>query len=284
VFVVKHLRGAGVREAGIYGSLLTAGDHVGVPAMLGVEETDPAQCYLYLEAVHPWRRWPWADVEAVGRVLDALAALHGLPRLTAAQAAALAWDYDRELAQSAASTLVEFERMASHPELALARDALSALRRLVDVLPAMRRELRASTPVTAIHGDTHTGNVLLRQRQGVPRPVLLDWGRARLGSPLEDVAAWLQSVGLWVPAARQQHDALLLRYLSACGTPATIGRTLHDAYWLASASNVLGGTLRHAMARLAGWGSRTPRARADARRVAEAAARVLSRADACWRA
>jgi aminoglycoside phosphotransferase (APT) family kinase protein len=37
-----------------------------------------------------------------------------------------------------------------------------------------------------IHGDAHPGNAIIRQRTATQEAILLDWGRARIGSPLED--------------------------------------------------------------------------------------------------
>lgn len=64
-----------------------------------------------------------------------------------------------------------------------ARRALPAIRRVVAALPAIRRQLLAAErTATVLHGDAHPGNVLSN--------VL-----TRLGSPLEDVSAWLQALG-----------------------------------------------------------------------------------------
>jgi aminoglycoside phosphotransferase (APT) family kinase protein len=55
---------------------------------------------------------------------------------------------------------------------------------------------------TVVHGDVHPGNVLVQKTRGSTRVALIDWGRARLGSLLEDVASWLHAIGCWEPAAR----------------------------------------------------------------------------------
>jgi aminoglycoside phosphotransferase (APT) family kinase protein len=134
-----------------------------------------------------------------------------------------------------------------------------------------------------IHGDAHPGNVVLQGVPGGPRAVLLDWGRARLGSPLEDVSSWLQSLGLWEPEARRRHDTLLRRYLTGRGLPDRLDRPLRDAYWLAGACNVLAGALRYHLAIAGGWGNPGPRTRAESVRAARDCLRVVRRADACWR-
>ena len=159
-----------------------------------------------------------------------------------------------------------------------------ALRRLVRSLPAIRRHLLTAEPfgTAVIHGDVHTGNVLMRTRGGGQQAVFLDWGRARLGSPLEDVSSWLQSLGYWEPEAGRRHDTLLRRYLRARGYPEELGRELRDAYWLAAACNVLSGALRYHLALVHGWGASTPRMRAAAVRAARDALRIIRRADACW--
>ena len=112
--------------------------------------------------------------------------------------------------------------------------------------------------------------------------MLLDWGRARLGSPLEDVSSWLQSLGYWEPAAKRRHDTLLAGYLAARGLAARADRELRDAYWLAGASNALSGALLVHLrtSRDAPPGSRQ---RAAADQAAADALRVIRRAAACWR-
>lgn len=106
-------------------------------------------------------------------------------------------------------------------------------------MTAMRRELLTFLPFgkVAIHGDVHTGNVLVRRHPGGAEPVLIDWGRARGGSPLEDLSAWLQSLGYWEPQARRRHDTL-------------ISRTSQRAAWTAAFPPILGtliGSLVHLM-------------------------------------
>jgi aminoglycoside phosphotransferase (APT) family kinase protein len=163
--------------------------------------------YLYLEHALPFSRWPWSDTALAARVCRELARLHdsaGLPRET------FAWDYENELIRSAEDTV----------EMALAaRDVtgrriwgrLGDFRRVVKALPEIRRRLlRQGT--TVIHGDMHPGNVILRRANHGLEVVLIDWARARVGSPLEDVASWLHSLG-WLGtrgAASSRHaDARL---------------------------------------------------------------------------
>jgi Ser/Thr protein kinase RdoA (MazF antagonist) len=101
--------------------------------------------------------------------------------------------------------------MPREEDLLRLRRRLGPVRRVGEVLPELRRQLLAldSFGTTAIHGDAHPGNALVRSGE---RPVLLDWGRARLGSPLEDVSSWLQSLGYWEPEAQRRHDTLLAGY------------------------------------------------------------------------
>jgi aminoglycoside phosphotransferase (APT) family kinase protein len=134
-----------------------------------------------------------------------------------------------------------------------------------------------------VHGDVHSGNALLATAEGADRLVLLDWARARLGSPLEDVASWLQSLGYWEPEAKRRHDTLLRRYLTARGQPDDLTRALRDAYWFAAASNVLAGALRYHLVVAGGWSGEPSRARAEAARAARDQLRVLRRADLIWR-
>jgi hypothetical protein len=112
------------------------------------------------------------------------------------------------------------------------------------------------------------------------QPVLLDWGRARRGSPLEDVSSWLRSLCHWEPAAMRRHDTLLCRYLSARGWTGGLGRGLRDAYWLAGASNALSGALLHHLSVLEAAAG-TP-AWPKALHAAHDWLRAIRRADACW--
>ena len=65
------------------------------------------------------------------------------------------------------------------PSLDRARSVLEAMAdddRIADVLDALPRSL--------LHGDVHTGNILVSNGDGV----LVDWGSARIGSPILDLA------------------------------------------------------------------------------------------------
>lgn len=95
-----------------------------------------------------------------------------------------------------------------------------------------------------INGDVHPGNVLVRSDRHGMRSVLLDWSRCRIGSPLEDVASWLQSLGCWEPAVRQRHDTLLRAYLAHRLCPA-LTPDRRTGYWLAAACNGLAGAIRY---------------------------------------
>jgi hypothetical protein len=279
-FVVKALEGMPAREADVYQRLVAPLGGEIAPALLGIEREGPARCLLFLERVRPVRRWPWRDEAAARRLLERLAHLHATvaPEV---QEILSDWDYESELAERTRSAAEVLETLPREEDLAPLRRRLGSLRRLGEALPEMRRRLLAFTPLgrAAIHGDAHPGNALVRSGE---RPVLLDWGRTRLGSPLEDVSSWLQSLGYWEPAAKRRHDTLLAGYLTARGLPARADRDLRDAYWLAGASNALSGALLVHLwtARGAPSGSRQ---RAAAVQAAADALRVIRRADACWR-
>jgi aminoglycoside phosphotransferase (APT) family kinase protein len=152
-------------------------------------------------------------------------------------------------------------------------------------LPKLRRTLLNGSefPVTLIHGDAHPGNALLRGRSATERTVLLDWGRARAGSPLEDVASWLQSLGYWEPEAKRRHDTLFRRYLESRAMPPELTRSLRDHYWLAGMCNILSGSLRYHLW-VAGGGAEAPSSvRAESLGAARDQLRVIRRADILWR-
>lgn len=283
-FVVKRLEGGPAREADIYETVVAATARGFSPALLGVERTGQDGCLLFLEPVRAPQRWPWRETEWAARVLECLAELHGAPPHAARTSMLASWDYEAELLGTARRAVEMLEELPEERSLSPIRRGLPVLRRVAAALPAMRRHLLGLPGLgpTVLHGDVHPGNVLLRVRGGRPEPVLLDWGRARTGSPLEDVSSWLQSLGYWEPQARRRHDTLLVRYLAARGLPPRLDRGLRDAYWIAGASNVLAGALSYHV-----W--RVTEARADAERsraldAAGDALRIIRRADACWRA
>ncbi|MFL5445204.1 MAG: phosphotransferase, partial [Myxococcales bacterium] len=152
-----------------------------------------------------------------------------------------AWDYGAELARSAADTIEVVERARAEPLLAFARGALRALRRIGGGIVDVQRHLGA-LPLALIHGDLHSGNVVVRSGRrgaGGPGVAFIDWQRARIGSPLEDVSSFLQSLAYWEPQVRSKHDTLLGQYLAARGMDPSPSRSVRDAYWLAGATNAL---------------------------------------------
>jgi aminoglycoside phosphotransferase (APT) family kinase protein len=268
--VVKELRPGCAREADVYDVLGTHLAQSLSARMLGVDSVGETR-YLYLEAVSPASPWPWSDTRAAAAVCRELARLHDS---TALPTDVFAWDYDSELARAANLTL------------AAARTTIDAagsrfwrrtgdLARVVRALPAIRSQLRAGGR-TVIHGDVHPGNVIVRAGHSSPQVALIDWGRARLGSPLEDVASWLHSLGCWEPQARKRHDTLLQTYLRSRRTPRPLDAALRRDYWFGSVSNGLAGAITYHLAIL-GSGMPDGAARAASRRVLAAWERVVRR-------
>jgi aminoglycoside phosphotransferase (APT) family kinase protein len=153
------------------------------------------------------------------------------------------------------------------------------LERAAAALPEMRHQLFTAYGRTLIHGDAHPGNVLLRRGTAL----LIDWGRARAGSPLEDVSSWVQTLGVWEPEARRGHDTLLARYVRARDLGHGLDGHLRQAHWIAGASNALAGALRYHLFVISDR-SQTPRRRVDSWRAVAHWLRIIRRADACWRA
>lgn len=304
VFVVKCLEGEPSREAAIYQHLVEPVQRFAAPALLDIEYLDRQSCRLYLEWVPPALIWPWRHTSYTLRVIEQLAEMHATPPEVAGNVLA-DWDYEQQVVSGAQDTLALFEHARHDPALTRVRHALPALRRVVGDLPVIRRHLLDFAPLgpAVLHGDVHSGNVLigrtgraraddaamLLRTGGQGRPLFIDWGRARMGSPLEDVSSWLQSLGFWEPAARRRHDTLLVRYLEARGLPPLLSRELRDAYWLASASNVLAGALQYYLA--LALEPPPPQGQADgqgeqARPELDALAdclRIIRRADERWR-
>jgi Phosphotransferase enzyme family len=283
-FVAKRLEGDAQREAELYRVHLQTEAEL-APRLIGVEKVGPTTTYLYLEYVRQSRAWPWREMAPTTGVLARLAALH-TNTSEAVQAIGAAWDYEFTLADQAALTLAAFERAIRTPELSHLRKYGPSLRRVVGSVPELRRELLDLQPFgrALLHGDVHSRNVVLRAKGGAEQAVFIDWGRARIGSPLEDVSSWLESLGCWEHEVRRRHDTLLRGYLVARGLPSTLERSLRDAYWLASVSNTLSGALHYHLLAAMDQTGRTQRERQTSVAAARAHLRVIRRADSLWRA
>lgn len=151
------------------------------------------------------------------------------------------WDYESDLAKSASETLAVALKARDGAGLRYWR-RIGDLRRVVAALPKMRSALLKAT--TFIHGDVHSRNVILRATEN-GEIAFIDWARARFGSPLEDLASWLHSLGWWEREARRRHDTLLRVYLEARSSKQRITTELRTLYWYASASNGLSGAIRY---------------------------------------
>ena len=284
-FVSKRVPQQGAREVAVYRDLLREEGACFAPRLLGTERA-VGGVRLYLEWIRPWRAWPWADREVIARAMERLAAAHTSLSASSFRASdeLAAWDYERELAASAAATVEAFESVSGREEARPFRRAMPGMRRLAANLAALRRQMRECDPgPVVLHGDVHTGNVLVRVRGGAAEPVLLDWARTRVGSPLEDVSSWLQSLGYWEPEAKRLHDTLLRRYLTARGLSTGLSRARRAAYWIAAASNGLAGAVRYHLLTL--LDERRPvKDRVSAHAALRDWLRVLRRADAASRA
>lgn len=281
--ICKRLPGGQSREARVYREILTTLCQRISPTMIGVRES-PDESWLFMEAIRPSSTWPWQEPGRAGAVLSALARLHTSNGPTIATHAWLEeWAYERELTQRASALVEAVGNLPAISPLQPIRDSAPQLRRLARELPRWREWLLRLEPfgTTFIHGDVHPGNVMMRRRKRALEPVLLDWGRSRMGSPLEDVGSWLQSLGYWEPRARQKHDSLLMEYLRARGLAPRLSRELRDGYWLAAASNLLAGAILHHLS-IATGAKQTVREREAAIAAARDGLRVIRRADACW--
>lgn len=275
-FIIKQLRGGQRREAAVYNELWLADERPPAARVFGANREEDAD-YLFLEEVRPFSNWPWSELEVAGAVCRVLASLH---RFRPARAEVFSdWDYEEELRQSAASTLaVALQARDSNGQRLWRR--LGDLRRVVSALPVMREALRTDEAI--IHGDMHPGNVLVRRRGRAKQVVLIDWARARIGSPLEDLASWLHSLGCWEPNARRRHDTLLQMYLRARGDSRAITAGLRQRYWYASACNGLAGAIRYHLTVLGDAGTsaelryHSSRALAEWERVIRRVAAILA--------
>ena len=268
-FVIKELPPGLEREADVYETLWQHLDRPPAVRVIG-REVAAQKTWLYLEHAQPSSPWPWSDTQVAGAVCRSLARLHEshVPHET------FAWDYEAQLARSAQSTL-DLARAARSPSGRRFWRRCGDLRRVVAALPRIRDRL-LSGATSIIHGDMHPGNVILRGG-AASDVVFIDWARARIGSPLEDVAAWLHSLGCWEPEARRRHDTLMRIYLDARRTSQPFGSDVRTDYWFASASNGLAGAIRYHLAVLSDPET-SEAARYDSRRALNAWERVIRRA------
>ena len=279
-FVVKLAYGELRREWTVYRALEAHGAEALAPRLLDVMHAG-ATALLFLEWVRPVCRWPWSDVHAGGQVLMRLARLHQWPWKTGAPEMK-PWVYDHALHQSGQATLETLQRVIREQGAVQLQATVPMTKRLVAALPEIRRVLLATLPHAGwIHGDMHPGNVILRRGAAGVEPVLLDWARARPGSFLEDVSAWVQSLGHWEPQARRFHDTLLRTYLVARGLEPVLPRDFRRLYWVAGACNALAGALQHHLMTFAQ--ARTPTQQAHTLILVQKWLRVIRRADASWR-
>lgn len=240
-FVVKELRGLQRRETAIYRELWTRSTSPPTVALLGIEATADAD-YLYLEEVRQESTWPWKQTITSAAVCKALARLHDSELCHRKRL--IDWDYESALIKSAEETLT-VALNARDPAGVRHWCRIGDLRRVVTALPKLRSVL-VQAP-TFIHGDVHPGNVISRSNEKA-KIAFIDWARARLGSPLEDLASWLHSLGCWEPEARRRHDTLLRAYLQARSSNQSIDAEFRKLYWYASASNGLSGAIRYHLA------------------------------------
>ena len=268
--VVKELRGRACREAEVYDLLWQHLEHPPAARVFGSNTAGDTR-YLFLEDVECPSDWPWRDVAVPMAVCRALANLHDA---TSLRAGVGFWDYETELAQSAHDTLA----LATAPHPAHVWQPTGELKRVVAALHEIRATLLAGE-TTVIHGDVHPGNVMIRPNECRVEVTFIDWGRTRVGSPLEDVASWLHSLGCWEPEARRRHDTLLRGYLENRRAPEPLTVDLRKRYWFASVSNGLAGAIRYHIAVLRDPAS-NDLLRANSRQALHAWQRVVRRAAA----
>jgi Ser/Thr protein kinase RdoA (MazF antagonist) len=280
-WVIKQLSGLARREAEIYQALKRTGAEQTAPTLIAVLGIEAGALELYVEQVVSRGPWPWKDVATAASVLECVATLH--ESATEGLAARVSdWDYELELQERAAELLEVLQRHRRQLQDAGVALRMSLIRRILQNVPRLRAQLAREGPLpsTVIHGDLHPGNAIIRRQRDGDVAILIDWARARVGSPLEDVSSWLQSLGFWEPEARRRHDTLLAAYLQARGISPVLTRPLRDAYWLSACSNCLAGSLLYHV------GNATSRGISSESRYAALGAvrdqlRVLRRADAC---
>lgn len=274
--MVKRLAGETRRELAIYKALRRSPAAAVMPQLVGFDDAGP-DTYMYIEWVPAASGWPWRDTSASAAVLARLAQIHSC-RLV--EQTLLRRNFEKVLLDSAESTLRVISEAATSGSSPVRRPMIRTVERMVTALPAVRTLLRNLDGYALIHGDAHSANVILRAGTSRPDAVLIDWGRARLGSPLEDASSWLQSLGYWEYEVRRRHDSLLRSYLAARGVQERLTSELRQLYWFACASNAMAGALRyHLLVSMDTAHSGEKRQRSA--RVASDWLRMVRRADAC---
>jgi hypothetical protein len=218
-FVVKRLGGWAAREACVYERLVAA--HAGrvSPRLLAVDRPSEGRAVIYMEAIRPAGAWPWRDLSLAGELLRQLAVFH---RAAAGSTALVPiWDYEAEQDGMATATLAALEGLRNHPDLAGLARSLPATRRMVAARSRLRGQLLQERPFQAqpIHGDVHSGNVLVRRREGAYRPIMLDWARARSDRPLHLLGTPSQAS----PRAEQHGAAQVLLHQGPSTKPSSSG-------------------------------------------------------------
>jgi hypothetical protein len=276
-FVVKLVGREQVREIGLLRKIESLETATRVTPRLLEFRKDHA----FIEWVRSPKRWPWREPALALSVMDQLAVVHSWPTPDLIPALS-GWDYEAELRHSAAATEEAYSRLAARAIRPGGRPMSPALRRLVEKMPVLRAQLLDFFGTAVLHGDVHPGNVVVRATGSGREVLLLDWGRARLGSPLEDLSSWVSSVGLWEPEARRVHDTLLRRYLASRDSAQQLSQQFRDACCLAGACNALSGALRYHLAVLADERRNRREQRASDRAAADWL-RIVRRADLSMR-
>jgi aminoglycoside phosphotransferase (APT) family kinase protein len=278
---VKSLSGSGVRELEAHEAVQRYSSKPVAPRLLGSRSVNPDESYAFVEWVSPHRRWPWRASEFVNLVIENLAHIHSWDHVQFLDPLR-SWQYDKELEQSARTT-VDFYRGAFMSGVRpSARAMLPALSRVATAIIPIRRQLVARTGMAVLHGDAHPGNAVIRRAKHAHTALLLDWGRTRFGSPLEDIASWVHSVAFWEPEARRRHDTFLGTYLRARGKDPRLSPDFRDACYLAGACNALSGALRYHLSVVCNP-ERRPIDQYNSWRATADWMRIIRRADAVWR-
>ena len=183
-FVLKRSQPGGA-EGRVHVDVLPSSGLELAPTLLGFHQAEGEHVYMF-EYVRRSERWPWSASNNSRLVLDALAGLHGR-RLTDFAADR---SYELILVKGASRLQEHLEGIPRGSELGFARGSIPVVRRMAEALPRIRRRLldNGLFGSTLIHGDVHSGNVLLRKRRNGVSPVFL------IGAGAGMVRRWKTSV------------------------------------------------------------------------------------------
>lgn len=179
---------------------------------------------LYLEYVQPVEEWPWQDISFHKLVLGQLARLHAHFWNQNDRLASVHWlsenssaYYSRLFKTKTYQTISNLYKGQEHGVLGdLTSDLIASVENISRALQRILHFLHHQKR-TLLHGDLHGENVLVGKDRHVNdgQVLIIDWDRARLGHPLEDLSRWIENFQWTAPEITPSRETLLHIYSEA---------------------------------------------------------------------